>query len=179
MRYVPMLTLILSIFCLWFKFNNPTRPLLQRLTLGSLGLYLVSLSYFCFTPAYLSTAAFAKMHPLWVGLAPLNLTPFAGGLGLDFFLNILMTVPLGLYYGLLAPSSRFKTSLILGLGIGLTLETYQFIADQVVDLKRWVDVNDLITNALGVCLGFLCFKLAAKYMPKLVAAFAVPSFNFN
>lgn len=172
MRYAPMLALILSLLFLWFKFKSPTR-FLQRLTLDSLGLYLGFLIFFCFTPSYLSKIGFAAMHPIWFGSAPLNLTPFAGGLGLDFFLNILMTVPLGLYYGLLAKAPKFKTSLFLGLGTGLTIETLQFLADQVVTLNRWVDVNDLITNTLGVCLGFLCFKVATKIVPKLVSAFTV------
>ncbi|MFD1672030.1 VanZ family protein [Agrilactobacillus yilanensis] len=173
MRYLPMIIIFIPILFFTVRANLASRSIYQRISLISIAVYLIFIDYFCFTPSYLSSANFATLHPVWIGLAPTNSIPFAGGIGADFFLNILMTVPLGIYLGLFAKNTNLKQSLQLGLLTGLTIESAQFIADQVVDLKRWVDINDIITNCLGVIVGYLIFKLVARLLPKLVQTFAV------
>ncbi|MFD1672032.1 VanZ family protein [Agrilactobacillus yilanensis] len=128
-------------------------------------LYFAVLGLLCLVPQpNLSLAGFTKMTPIWVGPVPTNPIPFRG-IGTDFYLNILLTLPLGLWAPLTRSKFRFKTSLALGFGIGLGIESLQFILDWLLKLNRWVDINDVLMNALGVIIGWLIFKAWGKLWP--------------
>ena len=48
----------------------------------------------------------------------------------------------------------------------LTLELGKFILDWLVNLKRWVDIDDVITNWAGVIIGAAGYKIA-RHVPGL------------
>lgn len=76
-------------------------------------------------------------------------------------LNIAMFVPLGFFLPLLWKKyRRFQNTLLFGLGATVTIELAQLFT------YRATDINDIITNFLGACLGWLLFCLLRKCCPK-------------
>lgn len=64
-----------------------------------------------------------------------------------------MTVPQGIIWQYNHSHQRWRQWLLAGLGVGLTLEAGQALFNRLVSLGRWVDINDVITNCLGVVIG--------------------------
>ena len=76
-------------------------------------------------------------------------------------LNIAMFVPLGFFLPLLWKKYRsLKNTVLFGLGATVTIELAQLLT------YRATDINDIITNFLGACLGWLLFCLVRKCCPK-------------
>ncbi|WP_368498613.1 VanZ family protein [Herbiconiux sp. A18JL235] len=81
----------------------------------------------------------------------LNLVPllFDGpGSAVDAVLNLFVFVPLGVL--LVAAGLRFAPTLLIGLGSTLAIEITQY----ATDAGRTADINDVITNTAGACLGW-------------------------
>lgn len=79
---------------------------------------------------------------------------------LDTLLNILMLVPMGFFLPLLYEKYDKVTKVALvGFLISLSIEIFQLFGGKT-------DINDLMTNTLGACLGFGIYLLAAKIIPK-------------
>lgn len=79
----------------------------------------------------------------------------------NFFGNIVMFVPVGLFLPMLCPKCSFGKTLLAGLGISLLIELCQ------IPLGRGVDIDDLWLNALGAAAGYALFALACRIWPKL------------
>ncbi|HUS10297.1 MAG TPA: VanZ family protein [Pyrinomonadaceae bacterium] len=78
------------------------------------------------------------------------------------FGNILLFVPLGILLPFV--SWRFqslKRLLLLALCASLMIETIQFVM-RFVGSPRAVDIDDVIFNTLGACVGFVIYGSAAK-----------------
>lgn len=91
----------------------------------------------------------------------INLVPFSRvSTPMDYrgcLLNVLMTVPLGLLIPLIWPEKRkFWTALSTGFVFSLVIELSQLMNN------RRTDVDDLICNTVGACLGFLLSGLWAR-----------------
>ena len=89
----------------------------------------------------------ARMHP--------QLTAFClrNTLG-----NVALFMPLGILLPLI--DTRFRTLkrvLILALCLSLMIETVQFLL-RFVGNPRAVDIDDVLLNTLGACLGFLIYR---------------------
>lgn len=85
--------------------------------------------------------------------ATINLVPF-NSIELTFFLNILMLVPLGFLVPFFWKSYRkFYKVIVLGAGFSLMIELSQLITN------RTTDVNDLLANTIGACIGYILWKL--------------------
>lgn len=83
-----------------------------------------------------------------------------------FWLNIVMTVPQG---GLLAwnwPRLRWPQWVLAGIFTGLTLEAGQALGNWLLGLGRWVDVNDVLTNATGIVIGAILFWCWRQWQQK-------------
>lgn len=59
---------------------------------------------------------------------------------------------MGVYLKLLS-KANFRQIVGLGFLIGIGIESTQFLLDSFLQLSRWVDINDVITNAGGVIIG--------------------------
>ena len=79
----------------------------------------------------------------------------------NFFGNIAMFVPIGLFLPMLCPKRSFGKTLLAGLGISLLIELCQ------IPLGRGVDIDDLWLNALGAAAGYALFALARRIWPRL------------
>lgn len=81
----------------------------------------------------------------------LNLVPLivdGPASALDAVLNVIVFVPLGLLLAL--SGMRLRNVLALALALTLFIETTQYLTD----LGRTADINDVITNTAGACLGW-------------------------
>jgi len=99
----------------------------------------------------------------------LNLIPFAdflsspGGWLKNFFLNILLFLPLGFLLPLLWTSfSGLRRTVLFGFSLSLFIELSQLF------VLRATDTDDLIANTLGALIGFALFRLLAGRRPGLL-----------
>lgn len=80
---------------------------------------------------------------------------------IDTALNVLLFVPLGFFLPLLYKKydSLFKIA-VVGFLFSLSVEIAQMFGHGATD------INDLITNTVGACLGFVIYALLQKIIPK-------------
>ena len=94
--------------------------------------------------------------------ANVNLVPFQYMFS-DYensLLNVLLFVPLGCFLPLLWQKFKpFYRTVFFGLGVSLLIEVLQIFT------YRATDVNDLMTNTAGACVGFLIYFLLSKILP--------------
>ncbi|QEA52673.1 VanZ family protein [Loigolactobacillus coryniformis] len=88
-----------------------------------------------------------------------------------FYLNIVMAVPLGVYYGLLIPRANIVKVFCVGVLASGFVEVAQYVLDHSILLNRNVDINDVISNVLGVLLGYVALKVVGLVGPKLIRRF--------
>lgn len=79
----------------------------------------------------------------------------------DTALNILLFVPLGFFLPILyGKYDKVSKIALVGILISLSIEIAQMFGTGATD------INDLITNTIGACLGFGIYKLLYKAIPK-------------
>lgn len=77
--------------------------------------------------------------------------------------NVLLFVPLGfLLPRLFAGCRRFSRTAIAGLVASVGIELVQFVLLVTNTSHRKVDVDDVILNVAGACLGYLAWRLGAR-----------------
>lgn len=123
-----------------------------RVTMVTFLIYVTAVLWLCLTPAHFSFPSAPKTLFYFHGI-PFNAIPFQG-FSMEYFLNIVMTFPLGVYIFLLADQTRFERVTLDGFLFSLFIESNQFIGDYFFNLQRLADIDDLITNTLGTMLGF-------------------------
>lgn len=89
-------------------------------------------------------------------------TPFIGMITgpVDTALNIFLFIPFGLFLPLLFKKfNNIKAAALAGFLFSLSVE--------LVQLFNWgsSDINDLMTNTAGACIGYLIYCLLAKVLP--------------
>jgi glycopeptide antibiotics resistance protein len=92
----------------------------------------------------------------------ISLIPFLGMITgpIDTMLNVILFVPLGIFLPLLYKKyHHIKPVALTGFLFSLSVE--------IVQMFGWgsTDINDLITNTAGVCLGYLIYYLLSNVMP--------------
>ncbi len=92
----------------------------------------------------------------------ISLIPFLGMITgpIDTMLNAILFVPLGFFLPLLYKKyHHIKPVALTGFLFSLSVE--------IVQMFDWgsTDINDLITNTVGVCLGYLIYCLLSNVMP--------------
>lgn len=92
----------------------------------------------------------------------ISLIPFLGMISgpIDTILNVVLFVPFGFFLPLLYKKyHHIKTVVLTGFLFSLSVE--------IVQMFGWgsTDINDLITNTVGVCLGYLVYYLLSKVLP--------------
>ncbi len=115
-------------------------------------LYALAIAYLCFTPTHYNWGGPHKIFYHVLGV-PCNVIPFQA-LSPDFFLNIVMTVPAGVYWYLISDRHQFESVLLFGVLLGISIESTQFLCDLFFHVERFVDIDDIITNTAGVLVGF-------------------------
>lgn len=124
-------------------------------------IYLVTVGILCFAPTLPLVIPTSEPVPyIYVGNAPFIYLPFAELTHLDFYLNIVMTLPFGVFIALLRQKKWTSVKVLgTGLAVGATIELTQLILDNLELTSRWIDVNDILANAAGLCLGYAIIAL--------------------
>ena len=80
---------------------------------------------------------------------------------IDTALNILLFIPLGLFLPLLYEKfDKIRHIAFAGFLISLSVEIVQMFGCGITD------INDLITNTVGVCIGYFVYLMVSKIAPK-------------
>ncbi|MGN7470688.1 VanZ family protein [Brevibacillus sp. SAFN-007a] len=93
-----------------------------------------------------------------IHLLPLHFPP---GFEMDMqvLLNILLTVPFGFGVAFLIKTTLKKMA-VLGLSVGFTIELLQLAIGLSLGFPyRYIDVNDVIFNFIGVMIGYMLFTI--------------------
>lgn len=132
--------------------SHQSQPLLTKLKRCALLGFIWVLTGFCYTPTAYNFSGDVIIHYLTFGPVKMTLVPFQH-LDIEFWLNVLLTIPLGFLINWNFPHWSWQRIVLIGLLTGLTLETGQFILDWLVQINRWVEVDDVLTNWCGVIIG--------------------------
>ncbi|KRM60296.1 integral membrane protein [Paucilactobacillus vaccinostercus DSM 20634] len=166
--WIPFILICLLLLVLLVKLiRQQTDTIWQKITLLTSWVYLFFICRICFAPAPFSFPAVHEIHYFLIHGMIVNLVPFQA-MDTAFWLNVLMTVPAGIYYMLIFNPRRLSVKVWLGIGTGLTIETTQFIINWFVQLGRWVEVDDLITNACGVWIGMILIYALSQFSTRLL-----------
>lgn len=88
----------------------------------------------------------------------INLIPFIDGINAGYILNILCFIPIGFLCPLISNKYRkFSYSLLLGFGTSLLIEI-----SQLFTIARATDIDDLISNVLGMILGYFLIEVISR-----------------
>jgi glycopeptide antibiotics resistance protein len=115
-------------------------------------------------PIYLAPPSWRAYEPWWqtLRLIPLVVPP------VGFALNIVMFVPLGVLLPLVwPPSGTIRRVFWWGLTASAAIEFTQLAMWITVGNRRYVDVNDLLSNTAGAVLGLLLLQTLA---PRLASS---------
>lgn len=155
--------LLITIIILFFEVHTWRLPLtkLQRLKRSALLAFIWVLTAFCYTPTSYDFSSGVVLPYIEWGPAKIIYNPIRE-LDLGFWLNVLLTMPLGFLIGWNRPRLAWRWVILLGLLTGLSLESGQFILDWLVRIDRWIDIDDVLTNWAGVIGGFGIYQLYAR-----------------
>lgn len=143
---------IFVLYFLWLKSSGRAQSLTHTISVFVFGYYLFGLLTVTGI-GYTSTITF-NPNISW--------TPFIGMITgpIDTILNVVLFVPLGFFLPLLYKKYRnMKTVILTGFLFSLAVE--------VVQMFDWgsSDINDLMTNTAGACIGFFAYCFLTKVLP--------------
>lgn len=88
----------------------------------------------------------------------INLVPFIDGINTGYILNIICFIPIGFLCPLISPTYRkFSYSLLFGFCTSLLIEL-----SQLFTVARATDIDDLISNVLGMILGYFLIEVILR-----------------
>ena len=149
--YVFMVPVFVLYF-LWLKKLGRTQSFLHTAAVFVFGYYLFGL----LTVTGIGFTSTMTFRP------NISWTPFIGMITgpIDTILNIILFVPLGFFLPLLYKKyHHLKTVALTGFLFSLAVE--------IVQMFGWgsSDINDLMTNTAGACIGFLVYCLLSRILP--------------
>ncbi|KRK32542.1 VanZ family protein [Loigolactobacillus bifermentans] len=150
LQMVPFLIMIGVVLWQTWRLTRRDQAWGPKITLMAFWVYALAIVALCLAPTFYHFGAHQASY-IWIGRAMVIYRPFQD-LDLEYWLNLLLTLPLGIFFGL---TQRWSWRNLLGLGLlmGFGLETIQFGLDQLIDLQRVVDIDDVITNFGGTVVG--------------------------
>lgn len=82
--------------------------------------------------------------------------------------NILLFMPLGFYFPLLAKKLNLKRIMIIGIAASISIEATQGLISFFLGLNyKVVDIDDVLLNTIGTLIGYLVLKIALPALNKL------------
>lgn len=84
---------------------------------------------------------------------------------INFFGNLAIFIPIGLFPALLFRGATWKRSAIVGLGMSTFIEFAQYF------IMRNTAIDDIILNTAGAVCGYLIYLIIKKHFPKFTAGF--------
>jgi glycopeptide antibiotics resistance protein len=93
-----------------------------------------------------------------------SIVPFDQFEIVDFILNIIMTVPLGIALVVFWPRlASVPLGLVIGYALGAVIELLQLLGRVTVANDRFVTINDVLANAIGVAVGVGVFQTIVRH----------------
>ncbi|MBQ8696167.1 MAG: VanZ family protein [Clostridia bacterium] len=134
---------------------------------------------------YIAVQTLLPREPRWPTLELINFIPFRviwgtvtellrgnpAPLLINFIGNIVIFMPLGLFYGLCYRTPSAKRAALIGFFTSLTAETGQIFSE------RCSDVDDLWLNTLGALAGYGVYLLIGRFAPSFAEHFKVRKSN--
>ncbi|SDQ16375.1 VanZ like family protein [Carnobacterium viridans] len=144
---------LLTVVYIMRKTRNKSFTIYQKITIYSFAFYCYAVLYLTFFPFQIQTGMYANQTP-W--LSRINFDPV---LDLSALPNLLMLVPLSVYYYLLKKKSTFFRAVLLGFSISFGIEFVQFLTNYFLGGWRGADIADIVVNTMGAALGYLLVKI--------------------
>lgn len=172
LRWIPLAALLILITgCFYLIVEDGRFTKWQWVSLIAGYAYLIVVVWLCFYPAGMPFIPVGQKPLMYYNHVPYNLHPLQY-LTIDWFKNILLTIPMGMITYLLHDRFSIGAMMIVALLPGITIETIQMFADLLVNLQRVVDIDDIITNWLGMMIGYgLMWCLARVGFRQIIKSF--------
>ena len=167
--------LVLLLLILWFRKHS----LSYLLCAAVFGIYLLFALDKVFFPIAISGSYAQSMRQepfsLFINLIPFQFGPFGATLE-DAFVtlmqNVLLTIPFGFGLSFILPI-KARHFLWLAFAVGFGIELSQLVISLILGYPyRYIDINDVLMNALGVLIGYSLFVIfsrlylcASRYVP--------------
>ncbi|MBS4539383.1 VanZ family protein [Clostridium sp. D2Q-11] len=108
-----------------------------------------------------------------VNLIPFNFKSMEYLLHNQILLNIILSIPFGFGISYITKISK-KKLLSYGIFFGVIIELTQLIISLILGYTyRYIDINDVILNFVGVIIGYFIFKAFAMIFIKIVEKFNI------
>lgn len=147
-RWIPLLIILtVAFFALIYIIEKITEFNKKHFYFASL-LYLTLLATILFTPFSFDGTAVYLMP---AGIGQVNLHHIYYDLG--FVENIILTIPLGFLIKEEIPQTSILSMAPLGIIIGGSIETTQYILSHLFLINRTTDISDVVSNAIGIVIG--------------------------
>ena len=88
-----------------------------------------------------------------------NVIPFASASQKQFYLNIILFIPLGMALTYFRKNIKWHHVISIGLLSSLLIELTQLLTSVLYINVRSFDVDDILTNTLGALIGYIIIKL--------------------
>ncbi|WP_175438385.1 VanZ family protein [Fusibacter sp. 3D3] len=162
------IAIILSMPIIGYIFYNvfilKDKEYFKYIFMGIFMMYILGLLKYSIMPIYINSTIAQEIHKTQSTsgniINNMNLIPFFKGFSFkDFFLNVIMTFPMGFLLPCINKkniSQIIKYGIILGLGIEIIQILLGFIQGFTF---RNININDSIANVLGVFLGYLILTM--------------------
>lgn len=125
----------------------------RRMSLFSLG-YLTFIGVILFTPMSFDGRS---VYVMPAGFGSVNLYHIYYDLG--FIENIILTIPLGFLIKEYFSEIALFDVIPIGLMIGASIETLQFVLSHVLLINRTSDISDVVSNGVGIFIGASLFLI--------------------
>jgi glycopeptide antibiotics resistance protein len=146
---------------IWSLMRRPSRRVVLEAFFAG---YLGALLYVVYAlPVRVSPAEATSIWPA-VNLVPLHtmlgiIREHPGMITWQLLGNVILFVPLGLLLPLLGRRfQRFGFTAIVGLSVSVGIEFVQFAMLLTLTARRSVDVDDILLNLAGACIGYLVWR---------------------
>lgn len=156
-HWTPFIIYFILILALTVDAITRFKGIGQRITIFALFFYLVLLLRLCLTPVRFNFMTASRQLHYFHGI-PYNLTPFLQ-FDLEWYLNILMTIPLGVFLYICFHKMPLIGVFLSCLAFTCFIEGNQFVCTYLFHIGRIADIDDIITNTFGGVLGFYFMKL--------------------
>ena len=154
---VVVLSVVVSAVLLWWLHRHAALSVPRVLVAAVLAVYVAGVVGNTLLPVYLGRSG-SGLH--WWEYP--DLTPLVGYEVSDMVQNVVLFVPLGVLVPLVARITSVPRVVFTGFLVSLTMELLQWVNAVVAHGGHVPDVNDLLSNTLGVPLGYGAYRLALR-----------------
>jgi glycopeptide antibiotics resistance protein len=146
----------------------------QLVVLAVFLIYLLAVVAVVLLPIEVALGKYAALTPWYSSVKPIPLLTIDAK---TFLLNMIMTIPLGVFLSLLRPAATMGAIARQGFAASVILELLQLLLMVTLGSARSIDSNDLLANTLGALIGAVLVRQLQRVpsVRRLLAASSVSS----